>query len=829
MTTRKWLAVGLSAAAALVLGGSRPAAAQTPDDTSYKNSVGPQTPDTNDPDGDSAENPRGRSQWRESRVNGPLPPAFSRDFVASGKAARSAHHGSLPAGGAGAWLSLGPTNANQFQNGVTKPAVDSGRLRNILPDPRNANVVYVLSSSGGLWKTTNFQANKPTWTPTSDFLFAESGGSAAFGRTPDVIYLGSGDPFEQGVGGFVYKSVDGAVSWNDGVFLPGVTTIHDIKVDTSQGSTTANDIVLVATDAGLYRSADGGATFTLSADINAFPPFATEVWSLAPTSAGWIASAAVWVTCPNCDDFTVVYFSTDHGATWSFIPDAGTTAISDFSVGRTTLAANPGSNVVYAEVANNDGSNQVDIYKSTDGGLDWAALGVNAKTPTNPNVFNPDMNLMHGQAWYNQMIMTDPADTTGNTVYAGGNLSSAVSRDGGNTWTLLSSWLGQYSNKPPGPRNQPAQPIVLPYVHADFHAGAVSLIGGKKTIFFGSDGGLFYSTDNGKSFQNNANEGLVTHLIYALASGTKDSNNMLIGLQDNGTRYRVSSTTTWRGSIGGDGFGVGWSQANNDFSFGSYTFLKIYRSSNNPPNEQTKFVNLRDSTNLGDYTFDSNFVTPFASPTAASDPTGARFFTYTNHFILGTADGGDTWNEVWVSGDSSIIRPDSFAVGLEAHDLDDIAAIGNAGLIRYTTDGGSTWTSRNVITLLPGWQGFNSTITISKNPSDPAHPVMYVGSENVALGTPHIAKSLDGGNTWTDVTQWVVFPVNKLLVDPNDANVVYASTWIGVVYTTDGGASWDFLGPNLPLVEATDLYLSPDGSFLRTATYGRGVWQINLH
>jgi photosystem II stability/assembly factor-like uncharacterized protein len=106
---------------------------------------------------------------------------------------------------------------------------------------------------------------------------------------------------------------------------------------------------------------------------------------------------------------------------------------------------------------------------------------------------------------------------------------------------------------------------------------------------------------------------------------------------------------------------------------------------------------------------------------------------------------------------------------------------------------------------------------------------MYVGSENTALGTMHIAKSLDGGSTWTDVTQWVVFPVNKLLVDPNDANVVYASTWIGVVYTTDGGASWDFLGPNLPLVEATDLYLSPDGSFLRTATYGRGVWQINLH
>ena len=50
--------------------------------------------------------------------------------------------------------------------------------------------------------------------------------------------------------------------------------------------------------------------------------------------------------------------------------------------------------------------------------------------PVNPNVFNPDMDLMHGQAWYNQMIIADPTDPAGRTVYAGGNLSSAMSSDG---------------------------------------------------------------------------------------------------------------------------------------------------------------------------------------------------------------------------------------------------------------------------------------------------------------------------------------------------------------------------------------------------------------
>jgi len=819
--SRNRMALGVSALALLAFTVGRPALAQV-DDTSYKSVVRPDTADTNDPDGDAAENPFGRSEWMKSRLNGPITPQFSHDLVTKGLAAKSAHHGSIPSGAAGSWVSLGPTNANRFQNGVNKPAVDSGRLRNILPDPRNANVVYVLSSSGGLWKTTNFTSSKPTWVPKTDGTFATSGGSAAFGRTPDVLYLGSGDPFDVAVGGAMYKSIDGGNNWDGPTFLPGATRIMDVKVDTSAGSTDADDIVLVGTDVGLYRSADGGATFQYAFDVNAFG-FNTEVWSLAKTSAGWLASSAAWISCTNCFEFTELFVSTDQGATWAPVPDVG---FSEGDYGRTTLAVGaPGDAVAYAFSAEFDGSDQHDVFRSSDGGLNWTALGVNAKTPTNPNVFNPDMDLMHGQAWYNQMLAVDPADASRNTVYAGGNYSSAVSRDGGNTWTLLSSWLGQYSNKPPGPHNQPADPIQLPYVHADFHAAALSVIGGKKTIFFGSDGGIFYSLDNGKSFQNNANEGLVTHLIYALASGTTHPENTLIGLQDNGTRYRVASTTTWNGSIGGDGFGVGWSQANNNYSFGSYTFLKIYRSMTNPPNQQTKFLNLRAATNLGDYASDSEFVTPFHYPTAMADATGAKFFTNTDHYLLGTSDGGNTWNEVWKSTDGSIIRPDSFAVGLAPDDLNYIAAIGNAGRVRFTTDGGATWTTKVINTSgIPAWAGFNSTVSWATN-----HTTLYVGSESTAIGAHHVAKSTDGGNTWSNTNDWG-FPVNRVLVDPRDpsGNIVYAATWIGVLYTTDGGANWDFLGPNLPLVTTSDLYLPPSGAYLRVATYGRGVWQIAL-
>ncbi|HZD96451.1 MAG TPA: hypothetical protein VE133_19475, partial [Candidatus Sulfotelmatobacter sp.] len=102
------------------------------------------------------------------------------------------------------WTSLGPTRSNHIQNGVQLTVTDSGRARTILPHPTDPNIMYFLTSSGGLWKTANFQENKPNWTSLTDALATTSGGAAAFGRTPDTIYLGLGDPFDgnQAAGAF---------------------------------------------------------------------------------------------------------------------------------------------------------------------------------------------------------------------------------------------------------------------------------------------------------------------------------------------------------------------------------------------------------------------------------------------------------------------------------------------------------------------------------------------------------------------------------------------------------------------------------------------------
>ncbi len=154
-------------------------------------------------DQDQAESPEGRIEWLKEKMGGELPAEFRTRILAEAQRLKTV---AAPIGGT--WKSLGPANITRFQNGVNKAKDNNGRLRAILADPRSnrAGTVYLLSSGGGLWKTTNFGAQNPTWVPKTDGIYATSGGGVAFGRTPDVLYLGSGDPFDLGVGGIMYKS-----------------------------------------------------------------------------------------------------------------------------------------------------------------------------------------------------------------------------------------------------------------------------------------------------------------------------------------------------------------------------------------------------------------------------------------------------------------------------------------------------------------------------------------------------------------------------------------------------------------------------------------------
>ena len=62
-------------------------------------------------------------------------------------------------------------------------------------------------------------------------------------------------------------------------------------------------------------------------------------------------------------------------------------------------------------------------------------------------------------------------------------------------------------------------------------------------------------------------------------------------------------------------------------------------------------------------------------------------------------------------------------------------------------------------------------------------------------------------------------PVTRVYLDPRDAthSTIYAATHVGVYRTTDGGASWEPFSNGLPTVRVNDIYMPPDGSFMRIA------------
>ena len=502
------------------------------------------------------------------------------------------------------WVNLGPTDTRIEQNGNVYNGIDSGRAATIRVDPRDKNVVYVASSWGGVWKTYNFSDAQPSWSPITDTVGGLAVGAFELDPSnPDILYLGLGDSLDSSVaGGAVYKSTDGGGTWtmltarlsgaypaSAGSRTESAVAIRDIGIDRSDSNK-----LLIATDVGLFRSTDGGATFALVPlpDKMGTLTLEQQTWTIAYLGAAggqsaWVVSGVdacatgqpplgfgldepVGASTPvPCTGGTLgdIWRSADSGATWTSLrataklPTA--TSLSNTEYARMALAAGnpmngPTATVVYAQVANIDDANskQLAVFKSTDGGQTFTTVARDTTTVGNSNTSCANMNVAHAQAWYNLAIAVDP--TNDNNVLLGGNLCGVRSTNGGTSWTNISYWL-------------PSTTITLPYVHADWHAVHISNAGGTLMAFAGSDGGLFSSANVFSAASGTAvtwnytnNRGMATHLFYGIASGDPTNGDEQIvfgGLQDNGTRFRdldptLGKPTTFNQVIGGDGIGT---------------------------------------------------------------------------------------------------------------------------------------------------------------------------------------------------------------------------------------------------------------------------------
>jgi len=137
-----------------------------------------------------------------------------------------------------------------------------------------------------------------------------------------------------------------------------------------------------------------------------------------------------------------------------------------------------------------------------------------------------------------------------------------------------------------------------------------------------------------------------------------------------------------------------------------------------------------------------------------------------------------------------------------------------------TSNGGTTWVSAR--TGLPTNKGVNNLEI------DPTNPNIAYAAMSGTTGI-NVYQTVDGGASWFPRgTGLPAFSAQVVRVDPTDSNVLYCGTDVGVYRSINQGASWERFGTGLPSSSVNDIRILDDGSILRAATHGRGVWELEV-
>jgi photosystem II stability/assembly factor-like uncharacterized protein len=146
----------------------------------------------------------------------------------------------------------------------------------------------------------------------------------------------------------------------------------------------------------------------------------------------------------------------------------------------------------------------------------------------------------------------------------------------------------------------------------------------------------------------------------------------------------------------------------------------------------------------------------------------------------------------------------------------DVLITGSAqGRVMISTNGGRDW--KDVTAGLP--KRFITSLTIDSR-SDAIYATVS------GYGSGHVFRTLDRGSTWTNLSATLPnTPVNALLLNPLDANTLYAGTDVGVFRSLDNGQTWNVFNAGMPPVTVTGFSAQQSG-VIQVATYGRGVYQL---
>jgi hypothetical protein len=603
--------------------------------------------------------------------------------------------------------------------------------------------------------------------------------------------------------GGLWKSVDGGNTWTTNTDNLSVNGCSDLAID----PTNPNIMYLATGDGdagdtrsiGVLKSTDGGNTWNptgLSAAVTA--NFLIRRLIIHPTNP------LILLAATNSG----IRRTTDGGVTWTTPNTAN----------AYDLEWHPGNpNIVYC--------GGTTFRRSTDGGVTWTTInsgitttGVNrmavAVTPANSSAVYVLASASSNSGFYAFYRSTDAGVTFSAMATSTPNLlgwASAGNDSGGQGWYDLCVAAS--------PTN--SNEVVVggvnvwrttnggsswslyghwtgsgaPFTHADHHDLEYAPNG---TLFNCNDGTVYRRTAT--AWQEISGTMNISQ-IYKVGTSALTANLWISGHQDNGTS--TWNGTTYQARLGGDGMDCFIDRTNNNNMFAEYYNGAFRRTTNAGSTWSTVTTGLSGT---------APWVTIWKQ-----DPQNATRIWCGRQNMFVSNNLATSWTQAGTLPVTGSVN--EFAI---APSNNQIIYVVKNGAVMKTIDGGASWT--NVTGTLSTGLAFAN---VCVSPTDPNK--VWVVSGNYTNGSK-VFYSSNGGTSWTNMTANLPnIPANCLLYEPGSNDRIYVGMDVGVYYRDANQSTWTLYNIGLPNTPISDMEITTamPGKIV-AATYGRGMWVVDV-
>jgi hypothetical protein len=364
--------------------------------------------------------------------------------------------------------------------------------------------------------------------------------------------------------------------------------------------------------------------------------------------------------------------------------------------------------------------------------------------------------------------------------------------------------------------------------HHDIKFFVTDEVNKKFNIIESNDGGLGFSSDEGKTWKQ-INKGYLTTQFYGVAK-RPGRQEYIGGMQDNGTWQspldaEARQNSEYKFRIEGDGFETLWHPWYPHRILGS-SYNNYFKVSNDYGETWEWTI---DGIN-GDGPFISKLSNSVKNPNLVFAVGSKGVYKHVN-FGFGEYD----WELVDLGDNWSIDNTVTSMHRVEVSKAD--PSVVWAGAAMYFNPNLNIFVSKNYGQTFDTAANFTDVELgyisgMATHPVNPAEAFILFSYKS----KPKILRTYNYGEKWEEISGFGTdssssngFPdviVNDLLVFPNDTNIIWAGTQIGIFESNDNGLTWHAADNGLPPVSVWQMDIAD--SEIMVASHGRGIWTASL-